>query len=75
MAQNLKRYAAEAGITHINLHQTRHTFARIVSEETGSLVETQDASAVRAPRQLESTCSELRPNEINSKRISACLRG
>jgi len=40
---NLKRYAREAGLDRIHLHQTRHTFARIVSEETGSLLETQDA--------------------------------
>ncbi|MCZ7546768.1 MAG: site-specific integrase [Anaerolineae bacterium] len=41
--ENLKRYALEAGIPHIHLHQTRHTFARMVAEETGSLIETQDA--------------------------------
>lgn len=40
---NLKRYAAAAGIGRIHLHQTRHTFARMVSEDTGSLIETQDA--------------------------------
>jgi site-specific recombinase XerC len=28
---------------HVHLHQTRHTFARIVAEETGSFVVTQDA--------------------------------
>lgn len=42
-ARNLKLYAREAGITHVHLHQTRHTFGRIVSEETGSIVATQDA--------------------------------
>jgi integrase len=41
--KNLKRYAREAGIERIHIHQTRHTFARIISEETGSIVETQDA--------------------------------
>ena len=41
--KNLKRYAREAGIGKIHIHQTRHTFARIISEETGSIVETQDA--------------------------------
>lgn len=41
--KNLKRYAQEAGLEKIHLHQTRHTFARIVAEETGSLIETQDA--------------------------------
>lgn len=42
-AKNLKRYAREAGIGEIHIHQTRHTFARVVSEETGSLTETQEA--------------------------------
>lgn len=41
--KNLKRYAREAGIGSIHIHQTRHTFARIVAEESGSIVETQDA--------------------------------
>jgi integrase len=42
-AKNLKRYARDAGIGKIHIHQTRHTFARVVSEETGSLTETQEA--------------------------------
>jgi site-specific recombinase XerD len=42
-ARNLKLYAKAAGLEHAHLHQTRHTFARIVSEETGSFVETQGA--------------------------------
>jgi len=41
--KNLKRYAREAGIGDVHLHQTRHSFARIVAEETGSITETQDA--------------------------------
>jgi site-specific recombinase XerD len=41
--KNLKRYAKEAGLNHIHNHMTRHTFARIISEETGSLLETQEA--------------------------------
>jgi integrase len=41
--KNLKRYAREAGVGEVHLHQTRHSFARIVAEETGSLMETQDA--------------------------------
>lgn len=41
--KNLKRYAREAGLGRVHIHQTRHTFARIVAEETGSIVETQDA--------------------------------
>lgn len=42
-ANNLKVYAKEAGIEHIHVHQTRHTYARIVAEETGSFQETQEA--------------------------------
>jgi site-specific recombinase XerD len=41
--KNLKRYARAAGLGKVHIHQTRHTFARIVAEETGSIVETQDA--------------------------------
>lgn len=41
--KNLKRYAREAGVGHVHLHQTRHSFARIVAEETGSITDTQDA--------------------------------
>jgi integrase/recombinase XerD len=41
--RNLKLYAREAGIEHVHLHQTRHTFGRIVAEETGSMTATQDA--------------------------------
>jgi integrase len=42
-SKNLKGYARATGIEKIHIHQTRHTFARIISEETGSIVETQDA--------------------------------
>ncbi len=42
-SKNLKRYANAAGIEKIHIHQTRHTFARIVAEESGSIVETQEA--------------------------------
>jgi len=41
--KNLKRYAAAAGIPDIHLHQTRHTFARMVGEDAGSLMEVQEA--------------------------------
>lgn len=41
--KNLKAYAEGAGIKQIHLHQTRHTFARIFSEDSGSMIETQDA--------------------------------
>jgi integrase len=41
--RNLKLYALAAGVGDVHLHQTRHTFARMVSEETGSISATQDA--------------------------------
>ena len=41
--ENLKGYAESAGLAHIHLHQTRHTYARIVAEETGSFLEAQEA--------------------------------
>jgi integrase len=41
--KNLKRYAREAGVDDVHLHQTRHSFARILAEETGSITDTQDA--------------------------------
>jgi integrase/recombinase XerD len=41
--ENLKAYAKQAGLSHIHLHQTRHTYARIVAEETGSFLEAQEA--------------------------------
>lgn len=42
-AHNLKHYAKEAGINGIHIHQMRHTYARIIADETGSIIETQDA--------------------------------
>jgi len=41
--KNLKGYARTAGVGDVHLHQTRHTFARIVQETTGSFNETQEA--------------------------------
>jgi integrase len=40
---SLKKYAQAAGLGDIHLHQTRHTFARWVSEESGSIADTQAA--------------------------------
>lgn len=39
--KNLKAYAEAAGIGPMHLHQTRHTFARMVGEESGSLTDVQ----------------------------------
>lgn len=43
LAKNLKRYARAANVKDARLHRMRHTFARIVAEESGSMIETQDA--------------------------------
>jgi integrase len=48
-ALNMKGYARDAGIKDFHLHQTRHTFARLVAEQTGSIVETQDALGHKNP--------------------------
>lgn len=41
--RQIKKYARAAGIGHLHIHQFRHTFARIVAEESGSIIETQEA--------------------------------
>jgi integrase/recombinase XerC len=41
--KNLKNYAQSAKLKGFHLHQTRHTFARIFAEESGSMIETQEA--------------------------------
>ncbi|MBK8032212.1 MAG: site-specific integrase [Chloroflexi bacterium] len=40
-AKAIKRYAERVGIADFHLHQTRHTVARMVGEESGSLAEVQ----------------------------------
>jgi len=42
-ANNLKKYGAKAGMRHVNIHKTRHTYARIIFEDSGDLIETQSA--------------------------------
>lgn len=42
-AQRLKVYAIEAGISNFHIHRLRHTFAKIVSEYSESMAETQEA--------------------------------
>ena len=41
--KNFKRYARQAGLGDVHLHMTRHTFARQVGDESGSMIEVQDA--------------------------------
>jgi integrase len=42
-AKNLKAYGEKANVKNARIHRTRHTFGRLVAEQTGSLIETQDA--------------------------------
>lgn len=42
-AQRMKLYALEAGIKKFHIHRLRHTFAKIVSEYSESMAETQEA--------------------------------
>jgi integrase len=73
--RNLKRYAAAAGLKHIHLHQTRHTYARIVSEETGSLIETQDALGHESPKTTQIYVQRIAiKKDKHSKSISDRLR-
>jgi integrase len=73
--RNLKRYAAAAGLKHIHLHQTRHTYARIVSEETGSLMETQDALGHESPKTTRIYVQRIAiKKDKHSKSISDRLR-
>lgn len=41
--ENLKKYGRAAGPGEIHLHQSRHTYARMIAEDTGSFLETQEA--------------------------------
>lgn len=42
-ARRTEIYALEAGIKHFHIHRLRHTFAKIVSEYSESMAETQEA--------------------------------
>jgi integrase len=42
-AKNLKRYALDAGLGDVHVHQTRHTFAALVGEDADTLAEVQEA--------------------------------
>lgn len=68
--KNLKRHAREAGIGKIHIHQTRHTFACMVAEETGSIVETQDALG---HRNLQTTHVYLSRIAVNRDKHSRAI--
>lgn len=49
VAARKKQLEHKAGLPGFHLHQTRHIFARIVAESSGSFLETQDALGHRNP--------------------------
>jgi integrase len=70
--KNLKAYAGEVGIKHIHLHQTRHTFARIFSEDSGSMIETQDALD---HEHLGTTRAYVQTIAVKKDKFSESIRG
>lgn len=70
--KNLKRYARVAGVGEVHLHQTRHSFARIVSEETGSITDTQDALG---HRNAATTRAYVQRIAIKKDKHSESIRG
>jgi integrase len=70
-AHNLKVYAAEAGIRKIHVHQLRHTFGRMVADETGSLDEVQEALGHRNRSTTRVYVQRIaRKRDKHSRRIS-----
>lgn len=68
--KNMKRYAKQAGIHHFHIHQTRHTFARIVAEDTGSIIATQDALDHRNPSTTRVYVQRIAiKRDLHSKRV------
>jgi integrase len=73
--KNLKRYAREAGPDHFHLHQTRYTFARIVAEETGSIIATQDALDHKNPSTTRIYVQRIAiKRDLHSQRVSNRFR-
>lgn len=70
--KQIKRYAKDSGIGHFHIHQLRHTFARIVAEDTGSLIETQDALG-----HMDIQTTQIYVNRIRFKKdkFSRTIRG
>jgi integrase/recombinase XerC len=75
-AHNLKIYAREAGIKKIHVHQLRHTFGRMVADETGSLDEVQEALGHRNRSTTRVYVQRItRKRDKHSRRISERIRG
>jgi integrase len=74
-AHNLKRYAREAGIKKIHVHQLRHTFGRMVADEAGSLAEVQEALGHRDQATTRVYVQRItRKRDRHSRRISERIR-
>jgi integrase/recombinase XerD len=74
-AHNLKLYAKEAGIKKIHVHQLRHTFGRMVADETGSLDEVQEALGHRNRSTTRVYVQRItRKRDKHSRRISERIR-
>lgn len=74
-AENLKLYAKQANIDEIHIHQTRHTYARVVAEEISGYQETQEAldHENAATTRVYVQPITLKTNKHSSK-IARCLK-
>lgn len=70
-AKNLKRYARDAGLDGIHVHQLRHTVARMVGEDTGDLTKVQK---VLGHKNLATTRVYLRQVETKRDTHSAAIQ-
>jgi len=70
-AKNLKRYARDAGLDNIHVHQLRHTVARMVGEDTGDLTQVQK---VLGHKNLQTTRVYLRQVSTKKDTHSAAIR-
>lgn len=74
-AHNLKIYAKAVGIKKIHVHQLRHTFGRMVADETGSLDEVQEALGHRNRSTTRVYVQRIiRKRDKHSRRISERVR-
>lgn len=70
--KSLKHYAAAAGLSHIHLHQTRHTFARMLGEEAENLFDVQQELGHRSIATTQVYLSKVtRKKDRFSRRIEA----
>lgn len=74
-ARRMKLYAKAAGINGFHLHQLRHTFARLVSEDTGSISATQEALGHKNQKTTGAYVSRIEiKTDQHSERIVERLR-